>query len=240
MTDTPAVPIIIKLGGSIISHSNKIIDFDYLREFRDLLRDQVILGRRFVIVMGGGQTARNFMDHAASQGNVTDTTDLHWIGTATNTLNAYMVRAFLGNEIAESTVWKFDDVNRLSQMPFSRPVAVVGGFQPGASGDWVALRVAAALGSKQVIDLKNVAGIFNADPKIDPNAKAYASLTWEAYLDLVGNPEAHIPGGSMPVDPVAAREAAQIGMTYYILKGTDLHNLELAINSQEFIGTIVS
>jgi len=238
--DIPSKPIIIKLGGAVISHSNKLIDYNYLREFRDLLRENIALGKRFVIAVGGGQTMRNYMEHAIQQGNVTSESDLHWIGTAVNTLHAYMVKAFLGNEICEENVWKFTDRLIMADLPFNKPVQVVGGFEAGRSGDWVALEVAKALNTKTIIDLKNVDGVFDSDPKVNQKAKMFNKLTWEKYLTIIGNPTEHKPGGNMPVDPIAAREAKEYGATYYIIKATDFDSLERAINNQEFKGSIIT
>ena len=234
------MPIILKLGGSVISHSNRIIDFDYLREFRDLLRDQIILGRRFVVVVGGGQTSRSYVDHAVSQGNVTDTEDLHWIGVAVNTLNAEMVRSFLGNETTEKRVWKYDDKDRITKLRFDKPIVVAGGFDAGKSSDWAALRIAQGLGASSVFDLKNVDGVYNSDPKEDRKAKRISNLSWEEYLNLINNPTEHKPGANLPVDVIAAREAKDLGVDYYILQASDIANLERAIEGQEFIGTLIN
>lgn len=239
MSDS-STPIIIKLGGGVISHSNKIVDYNYLREFRDLLRENIVHGKRFAVILGGGQTMRTYMDHAMQQGNINDSTSLHWIGAAVNTLHAYMVRGFLGDEIAEENVWKFDDVKRLDQLPFNKSVVVVGGFEAGRSGDWVALQVAKALKSNLVIDLKNVDGVYTADPKVDANAKFVEKLSWAEYIDLVGNPEEHQPGANLPVDIFAARESQQLGTSYYILKAADFDAIDAAINGRDFHGSIIS
>ena len=233
-------PVILKLGGSIISHSNRIIDFTYLREFRDMLRDQILLGKRFVVTVGGGQTCRDYNEHAKTNGNITLDRDLHLIGAAVNTLNAEVVRAFLGDEIAEEHVWKYTDMDQVSKLSFKKPVVVAGGYKPGISSDGVALRIAQGLGAYKIFDLKNVDGVYSADPKTDPKAKLFPKLTWDEYLEIVGNPTEHKPGENLPVDAVAAHEAKELGATYYVIKATDFHNIELAINNQEFVGTIIS
>lgn len=233
-------PIIIKLGGSVISHSNKIVDYNFLREFRDLLQEQILLGKRFVLIVGGGQTCREFIEHARENGNITDETDLHWIGTAVNTLNAEMVRSFLGEEITEPQVWKYEDKNRIAELSFEKPIAVAGGFEAGKSGDWVALKIAEALKVTQVLDLKNVDAVYDKDPRGNADAKSFPLLNWADYLKLIGNPSSHKPGDSLPVDSIAAAEAQKLGVKYYIIKATDLDNVEAAIAGREFKGTIIS
>ncbi len=236
MNETSA-PLIIKLGGSVISHSNRTIDFNYLREFRDMLKEQILLNRRFVIITGGGQNYRDVLKHITEEGNITSKTSLHSIGTAVNTMNAEIVRAFLGDDIAEDHVWKYQDKDNLQDLKYIKPIAVAGGFEPGKSGDWVALRVAQALSAYKIFNLKMVDGVYSEDPKKDPDAKFISKLTWKEYLELMGNPKTHEPGGNYPVDPIAAKEAQELGATYYILKANDFDNMEKAFNEEEFHGT---
>lgn len=233
-------PFILKLGGSSISHDNIIIDYNFLREFRDLLKDQIILGRKFALIIGGGQICRQYLDSARESGGVNDDEALHWIGTAVNTANAYAVRAFLGDDLTESWVLKFDDHQKLAQVEFGKPIVVAGGFKPGYSSDGVALELAKAFGSNTVIDLKNVAGVYSEDPKQNPNAKRIENLSWAEYERIIGNPETHLPGGNMPVDPIAAKEAAELGIKYLVLKAADFESIEAAIAGEEFTGTTIS
>ncbi|MFW5702898.1 MAG: hypothetical protein ACOCXP_02940 [Candidatus Dojkabacteria bacterium] len=236
----PKAPFILRLGGSAISHSNKRIDFDFLREFRDLLQEQVLLGRRFAVITGGGQNYRELRDLMREKGGVESEEDLHWLGAAVNTVNAYMVRSFLGDELAESRVWKFDDVDRLAQLQYEKPIVVAGGFLAGRSSDWCALQVAKAVGATKVFDLKNIDGVYEEDPKQNQNAKYFPHLSWTKYLKIIGDPEGHEPGGHFPVDPVAAKESDSLGVSYYVLKANDFANLEQAFNGEKFRGTIIS
>jgi uridylate kinase len=231
---------ILKLGGSVFSNNGKIIDFEYLREFRDMLREQVLLNRKFVLILGGGENTISFIKHAEEKGGISNTEDLHWIGTAMNTVNAYMVRAFLGDEITDKHVWKFDDKDKLDKINLEeKPIAVVGGFEAGKSGDWCALQVAKAIGCKVVFDLKNVDGVYTKDPKKHDDAEFIPELNWKDYLDLMGNPEEHVPGGILPVDVFAARESEELGVTYYVLSALDFDNIERALGKEEFKGTML-
>ncbi len=50
--------IIISLGGSIIVP--KDIDSDFIQNFKALILKQVTQGKKFIIITGGGDTARNY------------------------------------------------------------------------------------------------------------------------------------------------------------------------------------
>ncbi len=232
--------IILKLGGSTLSHSNKLIDFDYLREFRDLLANLTLTGRKFVVTIGGGQAMRNYMNYAIEEGDIVEEEDLHWIGTAVNTLNATIVRAFFTDELAEHRVWKYDDKDRIDKLQFTKPIVFAGGFEAGKSSDWVALQIAKGLKAYKIFDLKNVDGVYNEDPKKNPKAKRYDKLTWAKYLELIGNKDTHKPGDNLPVDPIAAKEADVYGAEYYILDARNFDNMENAILGDDFVGTLIS
>jgi predicted uridylate kinase len=233
-------PLILRIGGSVISHSNKVIDFDYLRELRDLLQEKILMGKRFVLVLGGGQRFQELLTHVRENGNITDTEAQHWIGTAVNTVHAYVVRGFLGDDLAEKRVWKFDDIDKISELSFSKPVVVTGGFKAGMSSDGVALQIAKALNGDEIYDLKNIDGVYNEDPRENPKAKRYPELSWDDYLEIIGNPEEHEPGANLPVDVIAAREAKELNIKYYVMKASDFDNLDKALANEEFTGTIIS
>jgi uridylate kinase len=224
----------------VISHNNKVYDFDYLREFRDLLQEQVVMGKKFVLITGGGQNCRDLLDVAREKGGITLDRDLHWIGAAVNTVNAQVVRGFLGDDLAEEHVWKFSDVHKLKEMRFEKAIAVAGGFEAGYSSDGVALKIAEAWGAKMIFDIKNVDGVYDSDPKQNPKAKFFPELDWQKYLDIIGNPDKHTPGGHFPVDAVTARRAQEINLEYRIVNANDLTNLENAITGEGFRGTIIN
>lgn len=240
--DTHAIkskPIIIKLGGSNISRNRQIVDFSYLREFRDMIKDNVALGKRFVIIVGGGEKCREYINYAKEEGNIENLEDLHWIGTAYNTINAYIVRGFFGDSFTEKKVWKFDDVRNLAEQKFTQPVVIAGGFEAGKSSDWCALQIAKVYQADKVIDLKNVAGVYDKDPKKNANAKLIEEMTWSEYQGIINNKKTHDPGGNLPVDPVAANEANEQNIRYDIIKGDNFANIESSINNEKFTGTII-
>src|SRR5690606_20755793 len=102
------------------------------------------------------------------------------------------------------------------------------------------LTIAKGLNAYQIFDLKNVDGVYSADPKKDTNPKYFKQLKWDAYLDLFKEIEDHKPGANLPVDVIAAREAKEYGAEYYILSARDLNNLEAAILGHDFRGTTIS
>jgi len=72
-------PIIVSLGGSLVV-PNGGIDEKFLSEFNTFIRRKIAAGWRFFIVVGGGSTARHYIDAAKEvSGNITDW-DLDYLG----------------------------------------------------------------------------------------------------------------------------------------------------------------
>ena len=63
------------------------------------------------------------------------------------------------------------------------------------------------------------------------------SISWPAFRKLVGNE--WDPGLNMPFDPIASREAEQMGLEVAVI-GNDMLNFERLLRGQEFRGTIIS
>jgi uridylate kinase len=99
---------------------------------------------------------------------------------------------------------------------------VFGGGKPGGSNDLNACLIANAIGTKKVFDLKNVSGVFTSDPKKDERAELIPDISWNDYLQVIGNPTEHAPGAHYPVDPLAARLAAKNGIDFCILHGDNI------------------
>ena len=78
--------VVISLGGSILVKGEE--DSDYIRRISDLLRD--LSGNcRFIVVTGGGKTAREYIRIGRDLGS--DEASLDWIGIYATRLNSYLL-----------------------------------------------------------------------------------------------------------------------------------------------------
>ena len=85
--------IVLSLGGSLLVPKDGI-DTAFIRKFSDLVRRHVKKGRRFIIICGGGTTARAYQQ-AASKVTKLTRDDLDWIGIHATRLNAHLLRTVL-------------------------------------------------------------------------------------------------------------------------------------------------
>ncbi len=224
---------ILSVGGSLIVPQEKP-NAAFLASLRDLLTGFVRQGDRFVLVTGGGKTARVYIDAAKS---VTDLAndDLDWLGIHATRLNGHLLRTIF-RDVAHPVVVK---------RPFAAPlvkdwkgsVLVAAGWKPGWSTDYVACRIAKRLGEETVINLSNVAQVYTADPKKDPNAKACDDMRWKEYRAMVGNTWS--PGLSAPFDPIASRFCHKHGMRAIVMSGMRMEPLLAYLTGGAVEGTIL-
>ena len=83
-------PIIISLGGSLIAPPEGI-DAAFLKKFKAMIARRVAKGDRFVLICGGGATARRYQAAARAVGQLSRE-DVDWIGIHATRLNAHLLR----------------------------------------------------------------------------------------------------------------------------------------------------
>lgn len=233
--------IVIKLGGSLLSHGeDNIFDFGYLEKLKAVLTDPGLDENKYFLAIGGGYTMRKYRDLAREAGIKSDI-EIHWVGTTVNVLHAYLVKAYL-NEIADDEVIKYEDYYESDRNKFqvTKRVKIGGGGRPGHSGDVDAILAAEKLGADTVISLKNVDGVYEADPKMNPEAKRLDEITWSEYLEIIGGKKVHEPGGNYPIDPVASQMGEERNLKFVILAGDDLPNFLNYLKGESYKGTVVS
>ncbi len=231
---------IIHLGGSVvIPHISDEggLNISFLKRFALFLKNHMKKGRRFVIVIGGGKTARAYQQSASKIMRIRDS-DLDWIGIHATRLNAHLMRTVFSKEAHPVVIDHDPSKKEMNALKVSRKrLFFASGWRPGWSTDYVAVALAHKFGSKEVIIAKDTGFVYSADPKKNPKAKAITTISWTQYKKII--PSVWSPGFSSPVDPVATRLAHEKGMKAKILKATDLQNFAAAIMGKQFKGTLI-
>ncbi len=223
-------PIIISLGGSLIVPKSGI-DVSFLKKFRAFIAKRVSKGERFVLICGGGSTARQYQKAAKAVGRLSRE-DVDWIGIHSTRLNAHLLRTIFQG-LAHSTVIK----NPLAPPRFREPVLIAAGWKPGWSTDYCATLLASSLGATTVLNLSDIDYVYSADPRKDPKAVALPKLDWKTFRKMIGN--RWDPGANLPFDPVAAKLAERLNLTVKMIKGRSLGEIAKALDSESFKGTII-
>ncbi len=223
--------IIMSVGGSLVV-PNGGIDTDFLHALKVLILKYVRKGWRFVIVVGGGGTARQYQ-HAAHVIGKLERDDIDWLGIHSTRLNGHLIRTIL-RDVAHPIMLK-DPTVLLKK--WREPVLIAAGWKPGWSTDYVATRLARRLGAKKVINLSNIDYVYNKDPNKFPDAEAIYEITWKDFRKMVG--DKWDPGMNVPFDPVASRLAQHSGISVTLLNGKNMKNLEQFLSGKLFNGTVI-
>lgn len=222
--------IIISVGGSMIVPGE--IDTTFLSSFKALIEKEIDHnGRSFVVIAGGGKTARKYMDAAGSVSDL-DSDDIDWLGIHATRLNGHLLRAIFRDHAHPVMVTNPDDI---LDMKKDTPLIVAAGYRPGASTDLRAVQIAVRRGSKKVINLSNIDYVYTADPRKDAAATPIKDISWSDFRKLI--PTEWDPGLSSPFDPVAAREAEAHSIEVAIINGAKLVELANCIEGKPYIGT---
>lgn len=221
---------VIALGGSVIMPGK--INTRLLRNFRKLILKQHKLGRRFIIVTGGGKLAR-FYQAAASKIVKLSYDDMDWLGIHSTRLNAHLLRTIFR---AQADPVVIDEEEK--QIKFNGKIIIASGWRPGWSTDYIAVRLAQKIGVNTVIIAGRPAFVYTKDHQKYADAKPIRTISWRDYRQLIDS--RWIPGMSAPVDPIGAKAAQKWGIRAIIVKGTNLKNLENLLNGDKFAGTIIS
>lgn len=222
--------IVISLGGSLIIPEN--LDSDFLRDFKTLILSQIALGKKFVIITGGGKICRKYQNVAKELGSPTHE-DLDWIGIASLKLNAELLRVLFGEHAHDKVI-----ADLSIKIDFEKPVIIGSAFEPGRSTDYDAVLGAKTLGAKKIINLSNTDYVYDSDPKINKDAKKIEQISWTDYRALI--PKEWNPGLNTPFDPIASKMAEVEGMSVVIMNGKPIDNLAKCLNGEKFMGTVIS
>ena len=221
--------IVMSVGGSLIVPDQ--IDIDFLARLKDFVTTHTAAGRRFVIIAGGGRTARRYQDAARAVAELSPE-DLDWMGIHATRLNGHLLRTVFRDIAHPVMVTNPDDV---LDAPKDVPLIIAAGYRPGSSTDLRAIQIAQRVGATKAINLTNTDYVYTDNPKTNPSAQKLADITWEEFMKLI--PEEWDPGLSSPFDPVAARAAAALGLEVANLNGANLDELSHYLDGKPFVGT---
>lgn len=227
-----SAPIVISLGGSILVPDK--VDAKFAARFKECIVSQIGQGKRFIIAVGGGRTARDYIAAAAEDVEVNDE-DKDWLGIHATRLNAHFLRT-LFREYAHSRICTNPrDLEEMYSFPES--VLIAAGWRPGFSTDYVATVLATEFHAETLINFSNIDYVCDKDPRKFPDVKTYERMAWPEFRAIVGDEWS--PGLSAPFDPVAAKLAEEQRLRVIIMNGADIDNAERFFASEKFKGTLI-
>jgi uridylate kinase len=219
---------VISAGGSVFIKDE--INVAKIKQFCELIDKFSALGNRFVIVIGGGKTARAYQEIAKELG--ANNFELDSIGIEATKLNAMLFLKGIKNAYPNV----IENTNKLKIL-VNNYTPILGGVTEGQTTDAVAALVAEQLGGK-FINLSNVDGVYDADPKEDSDAVLFEKLSYNDMNFLLKEKEL-IPGQNLFLDKQAASILTRSKIKSFFLSGEHLEDLENFLNGNPYRGTTI-
>jgi uridylate kinase len=168
--------IVIKLSGSIFNFET---NFKILNEYVSLIK-KINEVYQPIIITGGGKIARFYINLARSLGF--DESGLDLIGIQVSHLNAKLLISGLGDLCFPLTPLNLDEI---STAVLTNKIVVTGGLYPGQSTNATSALIAEKIKALKFYNATDVDGIFNNDPRIDPDAKMYESIDVKDCISIL-------------------------------------------------------
>ena len=168
--------IVIKLSGSIFNFET---NFKILNDYVSLIK-KINEVYQPIIITGGGKIARFYINLARSLGF--DESGLDLIGIQVSHLNAKLLISGLGDLCFPLTPQNLDEI---STAVLTNKIVITGGLYPGQSTNATSALIAEKIKALKFYNATDVDGIFNNDPRIDPDAKMYESIDVKECISIL-------------------------------------------------------
>ncbi len=224
--------IIISLGGSLIVPDE--INWKFVKNFKKTIEKYIKKKYKFIIITGGGKTARKYIEAAAKIDSINNE-DKDWIGIHATRMNAHFIRTVF-RKYAHPRINK--NPNQLEEFyNFKESILVAAGWKPGWSTDYCAALLAKYLGVKTILNFSNIDYVYDKDPNKFKEARKIERISWKDFRKMIGNKWS--PGLNTPFDPIASKLAQENNLKVVIMNGQNMKNLENYLENKKFKGTII-
>jgi uridylate kinase len=127
--------------------------------------------------------------------------------------------------------------DQLIDLKDTEKILVLGGLHPGQSTNAVAARVAEIIQAKILLNVTDVEGVYDRDPKQSPEAKLLTEITLTKLREVVST-LANEPGAYPLFDKRALDIIERAGIEIWFINGNPPQNMLHAVNNGK-IGTRV-
>jgi len=158
--------LVIKIGGSLLFDENRQPNAARFRQYAHEVRQARDRGHRIVLVVGGGALARTLIQQGKLLKARKDALDQ--LGIAATWVCAQLMIAAL-DELAYPVpmITEEEIAGRIE----SKLILVAGGLTPGQSTNAVAARITELMKAVALVNVTDVDGIYDRDPKRHSTAK---------------------------------------------------------------------
>ena len=213
--------VVISVGGSVLVPT---VRAERVRQYAAVIDGLRNDGHEVGVVVGGGPTAREYIDVGRELG--ADEISLDQLGIAVTRLNARLLIAAVDGATPPTPLEDHESAYESFQRG---EIPIMGGTAAGHTTDAVATALAEYIDADLLIYATSVPGVFDADPKQDADATKYDSLSPDSLLDVVSSIEM-AAGSNAPVDLLATKLLQRSGLRAVVLDGNDPKQLRAAVS----------
>lgn len=226
--------VLLKLSGEVLAGDKGAgIDFDKVLEICERVKTCVEMGVEIAIVVGGGNFWRG---RSSGKMDRTRADHMGMLATAINSLALVDALEQLGVDARAQTAIEMREVaeqyirnKAVRHLEKGRVVVFgCGTGNPFFSTDTAAALRAAEIGADVIFKATNVDGVYDSDPKKNPDAKKYDTLT---HLDVLKQ-------GLNVMDSTAASLCKDNGIEILVFNLNNPDNIVAAMQGEN-IGTVV-
>ena len=222
--------VVISLGGSLIVPNE--IDINFLGNFREIInkhREKY----EFIIVTGGGSVARKYIQALREDGKSEYFQGL--IGISITRMNARFLAYLFDKDANRGIPHSIKDIK--TQLKKRNPVFCGGlKYKEKETSDATASKIAKHLGCN-FINITNVEGLYDKDPKKNKGANLIKEISWEKFEKKANSIE-YQPGQHFVLDQKAAEIIKDNKIKTHII-GKDTENLDKLLRHTNFKGTTI-
>jgi len=222
--------IVLSLGGSLIIPED--IEAQFLNELKKVIKKNTNK-HKFVIVCGGGSIARKYI-HALRELGIDNKTQ-SLAGISATRMNARFVNYFFGINPEKGIPHSIKEIEKTLE---KKDIVICGALQykPNQTSDSTSAEIAKHFKSI-FINLTDVSGLHDKNPKEFKNAKFIPKITWKDF-DVMVNKTKFKPGQNFVLDQSASGIILRGKIPTYIL-GKDMKQLDNLFHNKKFKGTLI-
>jgi len=224
--------IVLSLGGSLIIPESGI-DTKYLKEFKKTILNNT-KRYKFIVVCGGGSIARKYI-RALNEVGMNETFQ-SFTGISATRMNARFMSYFFRQNQERGIPHKMEE---LKEYVKKFDVVFCGAleYKPHQTSDSTSAQIAKEF-KTIFINLTDVAGFYDKNPKKYKDAKFIPEISWKDFYKIT-NKEKFKPGQHLVIDQTASKIIMDEKITSYIL-GKDMKQLDNLLKCKKFKGTKIS
>lgn len=223
--------IVLSLGGSLIIPDE--IDVSYLKKFREVIRRNS-RKYKFIIVCGGGSVARKYI-YALREIGINEILQ-SMAGISATRTNARFMSYFFNQNPWKGIPQRMEEIHGYLK---KQDIVFCGAleYKPNQTSDSTSAQIAGHF-KTNFINLTNVSGLYDKNPKKFKNAKFIPEISWKEF-DRLANKMKYKPGQHFVLDQTASKIIMKNKITTYII-GQNAKQLDNLLNGRKFKGTKIS